>query len=100
MGRRRHEGRLSFAKGLDPKKGIPTSGKGFRGIFNMTSQITQGLLEGDRLKIAKQQTPQQKKKPLSSEKTMVSSKKKATGKSPTSAIAGNLGSASGGSVRL
>jgi len=52
------------------------------------------------LKITKQQTSEKKKKPLSLAKTVATPKKKPTGASPASAVAGALGSASGGSVRL
>ena len=52
------------------------------------------------LKIAKEKAPQQKKKPLSLAKTVATPKKKLTGAKPASAVAGALGSSSGGSVRL
>jgi len=52
------------------------------------------------LKISKQQAPETKKKKVSLAKSSVTPKKKGAGASPASAIAGGLGSSSGGSVRL
>ena len=52
------------------------------------------------LKISKQQAPETKKKKVSLAKPSVTPKKKAAGASPASAVAGGLGSSSGGSVRL
>ena len=91
----------------DGSFGVSGSGTGFRGVFNKTAQLTSDFIAGDRggspsqsLKIAKEKAPEQKKKPLSLAKTVATPKKKLTGAKPASAVAGSLGSASGGSVRL
>ena len=108
-----------MAKQKEAFQGLSGSGTGFRGVFNKTAQITRDMIQGGRksrsfvegaaqsnpalaqsLKIAKEKAPQQKKKPLSLANTVTTPKKKLTGAKPASAVAGALGSSSGGSVRL
>ena len=115
MGRKSHGGSKGFAimegvakavpgfrrkleERVQEQQGIPTSAVG------MVGPEAKGVATdfAQRLKIAKsgQSAPETKKKPVSLAKPSVTPKKKPTGAGPASAIAGGLGSSSGGSVRL
>ena len=111
MGRRRSGGDGHWMSQVIAKaeqsKGV--SGESFRsgGVFNKTAQLTSDFIAGDRggspsqsLKINKPKGKVQVKDALTYASKINQPKKKLTGAKPASAVAGALGSSSGGSVRL